>query len=123
LSEKIREFIELTVDLVNKEVNVSELKAKYSPGENRTLAFMVTDGESQYGFVFEPDRIKATDEIEKPTVIVSTDESTFWKIITKKTTLDHAVATRRLRVAGDYFLRDFVILRNMFKELRRLLRL
>jgi len=123
LSQRLKEFIDMAVTIVNRDVNLSEFKQKYSPGENRSLLFLVRGAKDEYGFVFESDRIKATSGIEDPTVMVSTDEDTFWKIILNKTTIDYAVATRKLRIVGEYFLRDFVILRNMFYELRKVLKL
>ena len=117
MSARLERFIEKAVEVVNKNVDIEEFKEKYSPGENRSMLFVVRGRSSDYGFVIDVDKIRVKGEVENPTVTVSCDENTFWRITLKKITLDYAVATRKLSIVGEYFLRDYLILRRLFNDL------
>jgi len=118
MSEKLRECIELLVQLANRKIDFNRYK-EYSAGEDRTLLFIVKGGRGDYGFVVEGGKLRVMSELERPTVTVSCDEGTFWAIATNKMELDYAVATRRLVVTGPFWLRDYLILREIFTDVRK----
>ena len=116
MSEELRDFIDSLVRAINKKIPMKQYKERYSPGEDRTLLFVVRGKEKEYGFAMLTDKLITMRKIENPTVAVSCTEDTFWKLAAKKITVDWAMATRKLHVAGTYFLRDYIILRNFFDE-------
>jgi len=74
VSKELKELIELTVKAVNK-LGLEKYKRKYSPGEDRSLLFIVTSPRGQYGFVMRGNHVEVLRDLkEEPTVMVMTDE-------------------------------------------------
>jgi len=118
VSQDLKKLINAVVDKVN-EIGLEKYKAKYSPGENRSLLFVVTSPMGQYGFIMEEDEVKVLEKLKRePTVIVSMNEDTVWAIALGKMDLTYAYATERVKVSGRYALRDYIILRQLFEDLR-----
>jgi len=119
MSSELRRLVKGVVRILNEKVNLGVYKEKYSPGEDRTLLLIISSPRGQYGFAMMSNRVVVMDELDRePTVIIKTDEKTVWAIAARKMDLGYAVATRRVTFAGEYALRDYIILRSIFEEIR-----
>jgi len=119
VSKRLERLIDYTVKVINR-VGLEKYREKYSPGEDRSLLFVVMSPRGQYGFVMRGDRVEVLKELDfEPTFVVTTDEETVWAIAAGKMDLTYATATERVRWSGEYALRDYIILRTLFHELFR----
>jgi len=119
MSAELKEAIELIVEKANEKIDLADLAKRYAGGEKRSLLFVVKGASSEHGFIIDENyKLKMASPIERPTVIFSCDEDTFWAIASKKITMEYAFAVRRLSVTGPYALRDFLILNEVFQFMR-----
>jgi len=119
VSEELKEFIRLGVSLVNREVDLEEYRRRFNVGENRTLLFVIRGSEEECGFAITANKLIANWRgIKNPTVTVCCDEDTFWKLIDGRMSVEYAWGARHLSFVGKMFLRDYMVLKEVFKDMR-----
>jgi len=122
--DMLKEALSWAVKLLNKRINVHELKRKYSPTEDRTLMLKILGKNFESGLIVDmvTKEIVLMNPANLPKVTVSAvmSEDTFWLMIMGKVTLAECFFDRTHPIAleGDATLRDMKIFSTLELELR-----
>ena len=76
--EDIKEITELFIEVANDTGALSDVMDEY---RERSLALKIHDSAYKTGFIFQNGKLRALRTLDRPTCLVETDKSTFWKII------------------------------------------
>jgi len=76
--EDIKEITELFIEVANDTGALSEVMDEY---KERSLALQIRDSAYKTGFILQNGKIRSLRTLDRPTCLVITDKSTFWKII------------------------------------------
>lgn len=130
MSEKgddmLKEALTWAVKLLNKQMDVTELKKKYFPSEDRTLLLNIVGENVNTGLMVDSvanEILMVTpDNIPKPTVSAVLSEDTFWLMLMGKTTIATSFFDRTHPVVldGEATLRDMKIFTAIEYELRNI---
>jgi hypothetical protein len=113
--EDIKEVIALTVELINKTIDIKKLKEMFKIKENRSLLLRITDVKGECGFIIdENNEVRTIKGLEKATTYVEMDRNVFWALVTKKLDPYDCWLYDLCKVRGEYSLRDVQLLYKIF---------
>lgn len=122
MSSELKEFLEISIQYLNKKIDGKKLMQKYSPNEKRNLLLTITYPEGQVGLNLDENFQLVTGEVLNPTVEAKMGENVFWAIVSGKLAFAEAYFDGGLDLLGDQELRDFAILAKVFNELSHLMK-
>ncbi len=111
----IKFYIKQTLQKVNQEQAISDVRKRFRIGEEQRSLKMSVVGVGDMYFIMGNHQILMPDNVDKPTATVTMLEDTFIKLKTKKLTFDEAYWYSQMDIQGDFWLRDLVIFREVFR--------
>ena len=118
MSNYLEELINLSIEYINRSGLLLRLKEKYKIKENRSLKVtIISESEKRYGFVADINsgKVYTIEKFEgKPTVEIIVPEEVIWQILAGKETFAGAFFKGKLIMKGEYWVRDFKILNDLF---------
>lgn len=121
--ELIGSLLEKGIEQVNTSVDVKKVFEEVAYGEDRTVMIYVYGYPDGYLFRFNKNAKTGAVRVErvetsysKPTVTVSLMQDTLICLATGKTTFDDLVWSNEADISGDYYARDTVVFKELFKQ-------
>lgn len=112
----IKSVIQAMVRRANDKFDMREVLEKYN-ATGRTMQIVITDLDDGYGFNVSDGKL-TLNEVPNPTCIISMNKATFSAIATQKLTQTQAFLMDSLKVEGNNWLRDSLVINKIFEELR-----
>lgn len=112
----IKQVINAMVRRANEKYDMREILNKYN-ATGRTMSIVISDLEDGYGFNVKDGKL-TLEEIVSPTCIISMNKTTFSAIATNKITNTQAFLMDSVKVVGDNWLRDALVINKIFDELK-----
>jgi hypothetical protein len=115
--EDIKEVIALTIELVNRTLDIEKLKKMFNIKENRSMLVRIVDVEGgEVGFIIdETNSIRPVRGLEKATTYVEITKDVFWALATRKLDPYDCWLYDLCKVRGEYSLRDVQLLYKIFE--------
>lgn len=112
----IKEVINGMVRRANEKYDMKEVLDKYN-ATGRTMSIVISDLDDGYGFNVKDGKLTLED-IVSPTCVISMNKATFSAIATNKITNTQAFLMDSVKVVGDNWLRDALVVNKIFDELK-----
>lgn len=112
----IKQVINAMVRRANEKYDMRDILNKYN-ATGRTMSIVISDLEDGYGFNVKDGKLTLED-ISNPTCVISMNKATFSAIATNKITNTQAFLMDSVKVVGDNWLRDALVINKIFDELK-----
>lgn len=112
----IKRVINAMVGRANEKFDMNEVLEKYS-ATGRTMSIIISDLDDGYGFNVKDGKLTLED-IVSPTCLISMNKATFSAIATGKITQTQAFLMDSVKIVGDNWLRDSLVINKIFDELK-----